>query len=64
MREHIRGKDRRGGNGGRKRAKVRGRKPERENNDRSKKEETGRFAGGFLVWVRNLPLCQTRLDIK
>lgn len=24
----------------------------------------GRFAGGFLVWVRNLPLCQPRLDIK
>lgn len=23
-----------------------------------------RFAGGFLVWVRNLPLCQPRLDIK
>lgn len=21
-------------------------------------------AGGFLVWVRNLPLCQPRLDIK
>lgn len=30
----------------------------------SKKEETGKFVGGFLVWVRNLPVCQPRLDIK
>lgn len=24
----------------------------------------GGVGGGFLVWVRNLPLCQPQLDIK
>lgn len=61
LRMRERGKKWRSNGGGRRSRSL----PEREDNSRRlRRRRQGGLLVAFSVWVRNLPLCQPRLDIK